>query len=313
MTLKTQKIISTILVSTQVILSLQALIYILNLNQINIFLHLSLWVWILLAVLMAFWYDLHFKNPGSLARAKKRHENVTHWLGRTLKIWFTAFWDRIEHFRRWKYFKHWQNYLLLPGMTFWATVTLFYLNFGQFKPQQIFALFSSAALIVTYWYLKEIFHRRKDAVDEDIFIALSVIKIYTIVILYSAGMGLMRYFCLSPMLFTLLIFSLTFLLVYQALFQNSLIKPVNLAWTLLIAAVVSAAGYFVYVYWGYNYYTAGILLAAFYNLLWTSFHYYLDHSLTKRAFWEILAISLLIAFMILQVTNFKARILGACM
>jgi hypothetical protein len=314
MTLRAQKIISIIAVSFTVVFGLEALAYILNLNQVRIFLNLSFWLWLYLAVLMVFWYDLHFKNPGALARARARHESVPHWLNRAVKIWSSAFWERIEHFRRWKYFQHWQNYLLLPGLAFWATVTMLYLNIGSWnwKIQQIFILLSGVALIFCYGYLKEIFRRRKDVVDNDAFVTLSVVKVYTAGMLYGAGMGLMRRYCLSPWLFVGLIFSLTFLLVYQALFQHRLIRFSTLMITLAIAGAMSGVGYLVYRFWGYNFYTAAIFMAACYNLFWGTFHYHLDHSLTRRVFVEILAISLLVGFMVLQVTNFKAEILGAC-
>ena len=127
-----------------------------------------------------FLYDLHFKNPGALSRAIKRHETVAYWLHRSCKILFSAFWDRIYHIRSWRYFKHFQNYLLLPGIIFWSTVSLLYLNLGRTEVQQTFILLSSIALIITYWYLKEIFRRKKEIVDHDIFVVLSVVKLYSV-------------------------------------------------------------------------------------------------------------------------------------
>jgi len=291
---------------------LESLLYIINLNQPEIFLNLSFWFWMYLAVVMAFWYDLHFKNPGALARAKARHESVNHWLRRALRVWSSAFWDRIEHFRRWRYFKHWQNYLILPGLTFWATAAMLYLDFGQKGTQQVFVVLSSAALITTFLYLKEIFRRRKDEVDSDAFVALSVVKIYTAGLLFGAGLAITRRFCLGEWLYAALVLCLTFLLVYQALFQHAFIRLFTIGVALLIAAAMAIIAYFVYIYWGYNFYTAAIFMAAFYNLFWGVFHYYLDHALTQRVFWEIFAVSLLVAAMVIQATNFRARLLDSC-
>ncbi len=138
MTLRQQKLFSAISVAISVFGSLQALAYILNLNQLAIFVHLSFWVYLYLIVKMSLLYDLHFKNPGAFARAKILHENIAHWFVRSWKIGFSAFWDRLSHVRKWEHFRQVQNYLVLPGLIFWSTVSLLYLNFGRIFLQQIF-------------------------------------------------------------------------------------------------------------------------------------------------------------------------------
>ena len=80
----------------------------------------------------------------------------------------------------------------------------------------------------------------------------------------------------------------------------------------VISLVMGIVGYGVYVWWGYNNFTAAVFMAACYNLMWGVFHYSLDKALTPRALLEILVISLIIIGMILEVTNFKARILDGC-
>ena len=75
---------------------------------------------------------------------------------------------------------------------------------------------------------------------------------------------------------------------------------------------MAAVGQVVYVYWGYNYFTAAVFLTACYNFFWGIFHYHLDKSLTWRAFWEILIISLIMGGMVISVTNFHARLLDSC-
>ena len=313
MTLKRQKIISLVFIVLSLILSLQSLIYIVNLNQIVTFLHLALWIWIYLWVVIFLLYDLHFKNPGALARAKFRHESVTHWFSRSVKITISAFWERISHLRKWQEVRQYLNYLLLPGFIFWATVGIFYVSLGQVKLQEIYALLSTIALGLHYWYLKETFFRHKEVVDEDVFVAMSVVKIYGIALVYAASFVLTRRYCLEPHYFVTAVFCFSFLLIYQALFQHNLIKINTIITTIAISAVLGVLAYFVYINWGYNYLTAAIFLAAFYNLFWATYHYHLDKTLTAKAFFEIFLICMLVAFLVLSNTNFKARILDGCM
>jgi len=312
MTLKQQKITSAFLIAIVVVGGFQALIYILNLNEPVIFLYVAFAIYFYLLFKISLLYDLHFKNPGALARAKKRHEGLSHWLHRDLRAVGAAFWDRIRHFRKWEHLRHWQNYLVLPGLIFWSTVCLLYLNLGRVYVEQVFAFMSSAALIVAYWYLKEVFHRRKEVVDNDVFVALSAVKIYTAFVLYASALGVARRFCLDWHLFVLAIFGLTFLLIYQALFQHQLINLKNLGLTLALSLVISLISYFVFFYWGLNYFTAGIFLMAWYNFFWNIFHRKLDNNLTWRYFVEILLLTCLISAMIFSVTNFKARLSNGC-
>jgi ABC-type enterochelin transport system permease subunit len=83
-------------------------------------------------------------------------------------------------------------------------------------------------------------------------------------------------------------------------------------WSLLIALIMGIIGQVVYVYWGYNYFTAAVFLTACYNFFWGVFHYRLDKALTRKAFWEILIVSLIIGSMVISVTNFSARLLDSC-
>jgi hypothetical protein len=304
--------VSASLIAIVAIGGFQALIYILNLNQIGIFLQVAFWIWIYLWFKISLLYDLHFKNPGALARAKARHESIPHWLKRSFRIWITALWNRFEHIFKWKNLRQCLNYLLLPGFVFWATTAIFYVNLGQIQIQQIYAWLSTVALVVAFWYLKEAFSRRKEVVDKDIFVALSVVKIYAVAVSYAATMAIMRRFCLEPWLFSLGIFSLTFLFIYQALFQHKKININTMLVTMVIAGVLATLGYFVYINWGFNYLTAAIFMTAFYNLFWGAYHYHLDRALTKKAFLEILLICLLIAYLVLTNTNFKAKILDGC-
>jgi hypothetical protein len=312
MTLKTQKIFTCFLISLVVIGGFQALIYILNLNQPDDYFQVAFWIFIYLLFMLVFLYDLHLKNPGSLQRARIKHAGVPVKLKRQIKILFSALADRLRHLYKWEYFKLWVHFLLLPGFIYWSTISLFYINFGDLKIQEIIALFSSLALILDYWFMKEAFQRGKELVDNDIFVTLSMIKIYAAAVLYAAALATLRYYCFSPFYFSTEVFCFTFLLILQALYHHRRVDSYTLGIALLISAVMGVIGHAVYIFWGYNYFTAAVFLAAFYNLMWGLFHYSLDKALTWQAFWELLIISAIVAGMVFSVTNFRARILDDC-
>jgi hypothetical protein len=312
MTQRTQKAIALFLIAIVVFGGFEALIYILNLNQPAIYLQTAFWIFLYLVFNIIFFFDIHFKNPGSWQRAELKHQGLTAGFGRFVKVSFSAFWDRCAHLRQLEYLKRWVYFLLLPAFIFWASVSLFYVNFGFYKNQQIVAIFSGIALVVYYSFLKETFYRKKESVDSDIFIALSVVKIYAAGALFAAAMSMLRSYCLEPWYFSAEVFCFTFLLIYQALYQHRKTNGATTLQALLLALLMAIIAQFVYVYWGYNYFTAAVFLTACYNFFWGILHYRLDKSLTRKAFLEILVISLIMAGMVISVTNFNARLLDSC-
>jgi hypothetical protein len=291
MNARTQKIISSSIVAIAVTGGFQSLIFILNLNQGGIFIRTAALIWLYLCLKVFLLYDLHFKKTSQIGQALE---------------------NRLKHLWHWDYLRHWLNYLFLPTLIFWSTVAVLYVNFGRWQIQETYAWLSSAALVINFWYLKEAFDRKKEIVDQDIFVALSVVKIYTAAAAFGGAMALMRSFCLSPWLFALAMFGITFSLIYQALFQHNLIKVKTLLATAMISFFQAVFGYAVYVYWGYNYFSGAVFLAAFYNFFWGAYHYHLDRTLTKKAFFEILLICAAVAALIFINTNFKARLIGGC-
>lgn len=312
MTLKTQKIISVVFVSCASILSFQSLVYLVNLNQLALFLKTAIWIWLYLAAMTLLFFDLHFKIPGSLALAKKRHEAVAHRVLRSARVVFTALNHRLGHYFRVKEVKTFFVYLLLPGFLYWSTVAIIYENLGRQNIQELYAWMSTLGMIVIFWYLKEIFHRKKERVDSDIFVVFSVAKIYTLTLAYGAGLAVFRSYCLEPKLYAVAVFTVSFLLLYQALYQHGFLKAKHLANALGIALLMGALAHSVYNNWGYNYFSAAIFMAAFYNFFWGTYHYHLDHGLNRKVFFEILLICVTVALLVFANTNFKAQILGSC-
>jgi hypothetical protein len=284
MTAKTQKLICTTLVFLATAFSFWGLLQIVNADQIAIYLRTAFYFWLFIWVFITFLFDLHFKDPL----------------------------DRFRHFLTWKSYSRAAHYLLIPSFIFWSSAVIFYLELAHYRTQDVVAIISLLALTVDFYYIKEVFSRKKELVDADIFAAASVIKIYSMALAFAAAMGLMRSYCLPASWFFAAILALSFLHIYLALYQHRLVEFKHVMAALLISALLGLAGYFIYVLWNYNYFTASIFFAAIYNLFWGTYHYHLDRSLTKKAFFEILIVCLLIAYMVLSVTNFRGQILGAC-
>ncbi len=293
MTEKTQKIIATTLVFLVTAFSFWALLQIVNADQIGIYLRTAFYFWLFIWVFITFLFDLHFKDP-------------------SLKVLEGAFAERFKHLLTWKSYSRAAHYLFIPSFIFWSSAIIFYLELAHYQTQNIVAVISVLALTVDFYYIKEVFSRKKELVDADIFVAASVIKIYSAALVFAAAMGLMRSYCLPASWFFAAIFALSFMHIYLALYQHRLIELKHIIADLLISVLLGLAGYIIYILWNYNYFTAAIFFAAIYNLFWGTYHYHLDRALTKRAFFEILIVCLLIAYMVLSVTNFRGQILGAC-
>ncbi len=304
MSIKTQKIISAAINALAAFGGFAVLVKILNLNQVGAYVSTAFYVWLFFALQTIFLYDLHLKNPRAWTRSKSAASG--------LGPWIAALQERMAHFKDWGFFIKWLNYLLLPGIIFWSTISVFFTNFGFIKIQVFFALLSGAALVLNYWYIKEVFSRNKEKADQDVFVGLSMVKIYASALMYGASLSLIRHYCLDPGYFFWGAFALAFLLIYQALYQHRLVNLKNLLITLGISGLMSALAYWTAIFWGYNYISAAIFLGVFYNFFWGVFHYHLDKSLTRRAFAEILIVSVAIAAMALGTTNFKAKIFDSC-
>jgi hypothetical protein len=312
-----QKIITTISVAVAAVGGFEALIYTLRLNEIFLFLRVSLYIYIFLVLKIAVLYDLHFKGRDSWKKAKKKHESVRHRLTRTAKIWLSAIHGRFRHIVHWTYFRQFHNYILLPSLVYWGTIGIIYLVEPQnFYLQQTFALLSGAALIVCYWYLKEIFYQKKDKIEKSIFQILTVIKLYAAFLLFTASLGVARNFCLDDSLYLSAVFVLTFWLLYQAMFQHNFINANNLVFAFAISAIMMLFAFAVYRGWGVtdtDYLTAGIFLVSWYNFFWGIFHHYLDkEKFSGKVFLEMTVLALLVSSMMVSITNFKARLLFSC-
>jgi hypothetical protein len=294
MTQKTHKRIYAVLNALVIVGTFEGLLAVLNLNQPELYFKTAFYAGWFFVLQVALLYDLHHKDRVSF------------------KASLRAFKQRFGHLLDKKFIKQWLHYLILPGLIYWGSLCVMFVNFGFPRIQQAVVVFSSIAFFINYLYLKEIFSRGREEVDRDIFIILSVVKIYASVLVYGASLAMVRNYCLNEFYFVFGVLALTFLLIYQALFQHRLINMKNLGLTFSISLAMGTISYFIIVFWNFNYFTAAVFLTACYNLFWGTFHYHLDKSLTWKAFWEILVISLVVAAMLFGATNFRAKIFNGC-
>src|SRR6185503_2499821 len=115
-----QKFLSTLIVTFGAFLGFEALSYIIGIYQLRGSLYVAFYVYAFHIFWLTFVFDLHLKKRGVLANARLNHKGI--------KMVWMACQDRIEHLRRWDYLRHYQNYLVLPGLLYWGTVILLFLN-----------------------------------------------------------------------------------------------------------------------------------------------------------------------------------------
>ena len=269
---------------------LEALAYLTNLYQPKIYIYLSVYIYLFLLLWLQFIFDTHFKS-----------ENYVLSLFQSLK-------HRFQHFLVWKNFRHFHNFMILPGIIYWGSVILIGINLGHVMLQQFLVIVSALALVISLTLFHEVFRKDLNGVQRHHFIILSYIKIYAAWVIYSAALGITWYYCLPANLFYLGIFLATFMLFYQALFQVSEISLRGLLIVFAVALIVAAVSYVVFLRWNVNYFSAGFLLAATYNFLWSLGLHAVRKTLTRNFFFEQLLFYILVLVMVLSVTNFRAQI-----
>jgi len=117
--------------------------------QIGEFLKISLYVYIFLVVLENLVFDLHLRpvrTVGALERS-----------------FFAAIRERFHYMGERRHFLHFQNYLVLPSIIYWATVALLFLSPFENTIKQILILASTLALGISFWYLKTVFYAHHEA------------------------------------------------------------------------------------------------------------------------------------------------------
>lgn len=295
-----QKFVSTLFVSFTAFLGFEALSDILSAYQIQTFVKVSLWVYAFHIIWLTFLFDLHFKNRGVIATA---HLDL-----KGLKFFWRALKDRTAHVFTWKYYRHYQNYLILPGLLYWSIVILLFLNPFKEPLKQLIIITGTACMSTAYWYMKEMFSRNMEASEWGIKV-LALVKVLAAFFIYAAAFGITWYYGFGLDFLLPAVFSVTFLLVYQALFQHKLLT-FNLYFLILgIAGVCSLASFWVYQYWNWNYLSGALIVLAIYNTLWGFLHHHLEKTLTRKLVVEYTLMLVVILSILIAGTNFSSRII----
>jgi hypothetical protein len=289
---KTHKAISVFVISLISFIGLESLVYINNLYQPQIFIMASGYVYLFLVIWLHFIFDLHFKDT--------QHLDAT-------TLWRSIV-RRFKHFMVWEHFRYFQNFLILPGLIYWGSIILIGINFQRDRIQHFIAIASSIALVCAYSLFKEVFHQKQTPIQNNHFIVLTYVKVYASWLVYAGSLGIVWYYCLSTWTFYAVVFLVTLMLLYQALFQFCKITLQNLGYAVLVSILMSVASYFVYQNWNVNYFSAGLFMTALYNLFWNLLYQTIKGTRTPRAIAEQFAIFLLIVIMVFGVTNFNAKI-----
>ncbi len=294
-----QKILSTLIVTAGSLVGFEAISYTIGLYQLRSAFFLSIYIYIFHILWLTFLFDLHLKKRGVLANARLNAKG--------LDMLWCAFKDRCAHIRRWEYLRHYQNYLVLPGVLYWSAVTLLLLNPFKDVLKQVIVLSVTAAMSVAYWYMKEHISRRLEHEEHWIRI-LSLVKLFAAFVIYSSILGAGFYFGYSPSFFLMGTFTLTFLLVYQALFQHRLLNFNIFIWIVIVAGLMSVVSLWVLDNWNTEYFTGGLVMLSVYNLLWGILHHHLDRTLTKRIVVEYLVMMLFVVSLVFGSHNFNQRV-----
>jgi len=294
------KILSTLIVTVGAFLGFEAVSYAIGIYQLKSSLYLSFYIYAFHIFWLTFLFDLHLKKRGVLANARLNHKGV--------KMFWEAFKGRIEHIRKWEYLRHYQNYLVLPGILYWSTVTLLFLNPFKTELKQLIALSATLAMSVAYWFMKEHVSRRLESLETWIKV-LSLVKLFAAFLVYSALVGVtFRYGFDASFLMTATL-TVTFLLIYQALFQHRLLNFQIFIWIVIIAMAMGITAIWVYGNWNTEYFTAGLVMLATYNTLWGLLHHHLDKTLTRKVAFEYIAMMVLIVSFLFASHNFNQRVI----
>lgn len=288
------------------VLGFQAASAALDAYEVSAFFSIAAYVYLFLFFLELFVFDLHLKNARSLKTLEK--------------TFLSGIQRRFYYLAEPRHFMHFLNYLILPGIIYWMTILLLYLDPFETASKQGLIAVSSLALAISFWYMKAVFYEHHEAsriTRQWIFFT----KLYASYIAYAAAFGITRYFgpysgdrdlgyaVLGTYWFSLVVFCVTFALLYQALFQHHHISFRMLNIILLAAALIALVSYFVYETWNANYYSGALVLSGIYNTIWGIIHHkFIDHNLTREAVYEYLAVLFVILVIVFSTTNFSERV-----
>ena len=262
--------------------------------QLESFLVISAYVYFFLVFWQSFVFDLHLKPASAWASLEKTFL-------RSLKA-------RFQYMASGHHFRHYQSYLVLPGIIYWATAALIFLNPFNSVLKQVFIFTSSIGLTISFLYLKTVFYAHKEQnhlTRQMIF----MVKLYAAYISFLASFGICLYLGLGKLFFAILVADVTFVLLAQAFFQHHFLGFDTLKYLLSASVILGVTGYFVFMSWNVNYFSGALVLAAIYNTIWGFFHHDLiDKNLTREIVYEYVAVLFVVLVFVFGTTNFAQRI-----
>lgn len=294
-----QKFLSTLIVSIGAFLGFEALSLTAGLYQVKNYVVLSIYIYLFHVFWLTFIFDLHFKKV-SIIGAYLSGELESHLVWQAIK-------DRVSQMLMWSNFRHYQNYLVLPGIIYWTTVCLLFLNPFKELIKQVIVIGSSLAMVVAYWYFKDFFSKKLEVHEVGLHI-LSLVKLYAAFLVSASSLGISWYFGMGPEFLVMAVFALTFFLLYQALFHHKLLNFQVYLSLVIISSLVAVVAYLVFIYWGSGYLTGALVVLAVYNVCWGVLHHYLDNNLTKKIAIEYVLMTMVVLSLLLGGHDFMPRI-----
>ncbi len=297
---RTQKLISTVATTAVSFLGFEILSLILEQTyQLAVYVRVSIYLYAFQVLWLAFIFDLHIRKRDIVRELRSHHSG--------LKLFIEAFKHRIHHFHNWSFVRHYLNYLILPGVIYWSAVFLMIINPFNATVKQFVICVTTICLGIIYWHLKEVFNKSFEIHNFGIRI-LILVKILTAYLFYAALLGYSFYFGMDKFFLFISIFSVTFLLLYQALFQRKQFSPKLFFIMLGISMFTGLVSISIYQIWNFTYLTGALVMLAFYNTCWGMLHHYLDNNLTKRLALEYLFLLCLAITVLLASHDFNPRI-----
>ena len=296
-----------LLISLVTLAGYESLSYIAGLYQLSFFIEIALALYLYLFLSVSTFFDLRLKPAGSFARSSDYYHYSKQPILKWTRIFSRALHMRFRYLGSWQHFRHFQNYLILPSLLYWAVVMLLFLRpFTDFS-KQVLAVVGTIFVAGVIWHLKTVFinYRASSAFLHE---AMFVTAVATAFLLFAGALGIVWYFGLPSYVFVGSVVVFSFLIMYQSLFRESLVNPYDLLLVVLGCLMVGFIAMLVAKYWTVNYYSAGLLLADVIYLYWGLVLHAIRGRLKPLTVFEHVIVFLFILFFVLATTNFQARI-----
>lgn len=294
-------------VSLLVFLGFQALSYIIGLNEVSIFLTVAASLYLYLLIKISFVFDLNLKKARAYEEATEYYNKLKLVPLKELRIVFRGTWVRFQYLRHWRNWRHFQNYLILPGFVYWGVIILLFLNPFTLLTKQLLIIFGTILMTVVMWHFKMVFITYGRASVKLRYLMFSSM-ILSLFLIHSGMLGLKWYFAESTPVYIVAVFACSFLLFYQSLFHRAAVNFKNISTVFLGALIMAAVAWLVVSIWTVNYYSAGALLAGIGYTYWGLFLLHLAKKLTLRQVLEHAWVMVFVLFFVLATTNFSARV-----